>query len=170
MRRLIMNRLIRIYTVCHSVLDLQLSLPFGSNECIQMQRWLMIVYPSAKCHHFHYKNRNVRERTFRHARPAKIQISLSIHRIITGRSLNSQFLGKRYIDMLTSSKTYVRNPPLTYLSGWWGRLLSYRGACHAIFPIATKLHDTYLYKTATIPHQRLLKVHIKGGSFTQVLL
>ena len=35
MRRLMMSRLIKIDTVCHSALDLQLS-PFGRNGCVQI--------------------------------------------------------------------------------------------------------------------------------------
>ena len=45
--------------------------------------------------------------------------------------------------------------------------LSYKGACHVILP-AAKLHNMYRYKTATFPHQPLLKVSLKDGSPTQV--
>ena len=37
------------------------------------------------------------------------------------------------------------------------RWLSYKGTCHVILLLA-KLHDMYLYKTATFPHQLLKSV------------
>ena len=50
-----------------------------------------------------------------------------------------------------------------------GRLLSYKGTCHVI--LLAKLHDMYLYKTATFPHQPSpFKVCLRGGCLTQVSL
>ena len=51
----------------------------------------------------------------------------------------------------------------TDFSGWCGKVTSYKGACHVIL-LAAKLHDMYLYKTATFPNQPPLKV--KDGSLT----
>ena len=54
------------------------------------------------------------------------------------------------------SKTCVREPPsrLTLNSGRCGKsCLSYTGTCHVI--LLAKLHDMYLYKTTTFPHQPL---------------
>ena len=68
------------------------------------------------------------------------------------------------------SETCVRQPPLrltlvVVVEKW----LSYKGTCHVI--LLTKLHDMYLYKTATFPHQpSLFKVWLRGGSLTQVSL
>ena len=38
----------------------------------------------------------------------------------------------------------------------WKRCLSYKGTCHVI--LLAKLHDMYLYKTATFPHQPLKSI------------
>ena len=57
------------------------------------------------------------------------------------------------------SKTYVREPPLrlTLNSGWCGKsCLSYKDTCHVI--LLAKLHDMYLYKTTTFPHQPLRSI------------
>ena len=57
------------------------------------------------------------------------------------------------------SKTCVREPPLrlTLNSGRCGKsCLSYKGTCHVI--LLAKLHDMYLYKTTTFPHQPLRSV------------
>ena len=57
------------------------------------------------------------------------------------------------------SKTCVREPPsrLTLNSGWCGKsCLSYKGKCHVI--LLAKLHDMYLYKTTTFPHQPLKSI------------
>ena len=59
----------------------------------------------------------------------------------------------------TYSKTCVREPPsrLTLNSGWCGKsCLSYKGTCHVI--LLAKLHDMYLYKTTTFPHQPLRSI------------
>ena len=49
------------------------------------------------------------------------------------------------------------------------RWLSYKGTGHVI--LLAKLHDMYLYKTATFPHQSsLFKVCLRGGSLTQISL
>ena len=57
------------------------------------------------------------------------------------------------------SKTCVREPPsrLTLSSGWCGKsCLSYKGTCHVI--LLAKLHDMYLYKTNSFPHQPLRSI------------
>ena len=57
------------------------------------------------------------------------------------------------------SKTCVREPPLrlTLNSGWCGKsCLSYKGTWHVI--LQAKLHDMYLYKTTTFPHQPLKSI------------
>ena len=57
------------------------------------------------------------------------------------------------------SKTCVREPPsrLTLNSGWCGKsCLSYKGTCHVI--LLAKLHDMYLYKTTTFPHEPLRSI------------
>ena len=57
------------------------------------------------------------------------------------------------------SETCVREPPLslTLNSGWYEKKrLSYKGPYHVI--LLAKLHDMYLYKTATIPHQPLKSI------------
>ena len=57
------------------------------------------------------------------------------------------------------SKTCVRELPsrLTLNSGWCGKsCLSYKGTCHVI--LLAKLHDMYLYKTTTFPHQPLRSI------------
>ena len=57
------------------------------------------------------------------------------------------------------SETCVREPPsrLTLNSGWCGKsCLSYKGTCHVI--LLAKLHDMYLYKTTTFPHQPLKSI------------
>ena len=57
------------------------------------------------------------------------------------------------------SKTCVREPPsrLTLNSGCCGKgCLSYKGTCHVI--LLAKLHDMYLYKTTTFPHQPLRSI------------
>ena len=57
------------------------------------------------------------------------------------------------------SKTCVREPPsrLTLNSGWCGKsCLFYKGTCHVI--LLAKLHDMYLYKTITFPHQPLKSI------------
>ena len=57
------------------------------------------------------------------------------------------------------SETCVREPPsrLTLNSGWCGKsCLSYKGTCHVI--LLAKLHDMYLCKTTTFPHQPLRSV------------
>ena len=57
------------------------------------------------------------------------------------------------------SKTCVRGPllRLTLNSGRYGKsCLSYKGTCHVI--LLAKLHDMYLYKTATFPHQPLRSI------------
>ena len=70
----------------------------------------------------------------------------------------------------TVSETCVREPPLRLtlvvdVESW----LSYKGTCHVI--LLAKLHDKYLYKTATFLYQpSLFKVCLKGGSITQVSL
>ena len=49
------------------------------------------------------------------------------------------------------------------------RWLFYKGTCLVI--LLAKLHDMYLYKTTTFPHQlSLFKVCLRGGSPTQVSL
>ena len=54
------------------------------------------------------------------------------------------------------SETCVRQPPLRLtLVVDVERWLSYKGTCHVI--LLAKLHDMYLYKTATFPH--LAKLH-----------
>ena len=61
--------------------------------------------------------------------------------------------------LLEYSKTCVREPPsrLTLNSGWCGKsCLSYKGTCHVI--LLAKLHDMYLYKTTTFPHQSLKSI------------
>ena len=70
----------------------------------------------------------------------------------------------------TYSETCVRQPPLGLtLVVDVERWLSYKGTCHVI--LLAKLHDMYLYKTATFPHQPFLfKICLKGGSLTQVSL
>ena len=60
---------------------------------------------------------------------------------------------------MTYSKTCVREPPsrLTLNSCWCGKsCLSYKGTCHVI--LLAKLHDMYLYKTITFPHQPLKSI------------
>ena len=57
------------------------------------------------------------------------------------------------------SKTCVKEPPsrLTLNSGWCGKSwLSYKGTCHVI--LLAKLHEMYLYKTTTFPHQPLRSI------------
>ena len=49
------------------------------------------------------------------------------------------------------------------------RWLSYKGTCQVIL-LPAKLHDMYLYKTATFPHQPLLKVSLKDGNLPHVSL
>ena len=68
------------------------------------------------------------------------------------------------------SETCVREPPLRLTSVVdVERWLSYKGTCHVI--LLAKLHDMYLYKTATFLHEHsLFKVCLKGGSLTQVPL
>ena len=68
------------------------------------------------------------------------------------------------------SETCVRKPPLRLtLVVDVERWLSYKGTCHVI--LLAKLHDMYIYKTATFPHQpSLFKVGLTGGSLTQVSL
>ena len=68
------------------------------------------------------------------------------------------------------SETCVRKPPLKLtLVVDVERWLSYKGTCHVI--LLAKLHDMYLYKTVTFPHQpSLFKVCLRGGSLTQVSL
>ena len=68
------------------------------------------------------------------------------------------------------SETCVRKPPLRLtLMVDVERWLSYKGTCHVI--LLAKLHDMYLYKTATFPHQpSLFKVYLRGGSLTRVSL
>ena len=59
----------------------------------------------------------------------------------------------------TYNKTCVREPPsrLTLNSCWCGKsCLSYKGTCHVI--LLAKLHDMYLYKTTTFPHQPLKSI------------
>ena len=59
----------------------------------------------------------------------------------------------------TTNKTCVREPPLrlTLNGGWCGKsCLSYKGTCHVI--LLAKLHDMYLYKTTTFPHQPLRSI------------
>ena len=46
--------------------------------------------------------------------------------------------------------------------------LYFKGTCHII--LLAKLHDMYLYKTVTFPHQPLFKVILKSGFLTQVSL
>ena len=38
-RALVTSRLIRIYTVCHSVIDFLTETTICNNECVQIQRW-----------------------------------------------------------------------------------------------------------------------------------
>ena len=80
------------------------------------------------------------------------------------------FLVRYHLQVLPYSKTCVREPPLNLtLVVDVERWLSYKGTCHVILP--AKLHDMYLYKTATFPHQpSLFKVCLIGGSLTQVSL
>ena len=70
---------------------------------------------------------------------------------------NESFI--RNMHSLIYSKTCVREPPsrLTLNSGWCGKkCLSYKGTCHVI--LLAKLHDMYLYKTTTFPHQPLRSI------------
>ena len=65
----------------------------------------------------------------------------------------------RATDLTHYCKTCVREPPsrLTLNSGWCGKsCLSYKGTCHVI--LLAKLHDMYLYKTTTFPHQPVRSV------------
>ena len=49
------------------------------------------------------------------------------------------------------------------------RWSTYKGTCHVI--LLAKLHDMYLYKTVTFPHQpSLFKVFLRGRTLTQVSL
>ena len=55
-----------------------------------------------------------------------------------------------------SSETCIREPPLRQTlnsEGWCKSWLSHKGTCHVI--LLAKLHDMYLYKIATFPHQPL---------------
>ena len=64
-----------------------------------------------------------------------------------------------FFFFLHYSETCVREPPLrlTLNSGWCGKnCLSYKGTCHVI--LLAKLHDMYLYKAATFPHQPLKSI------------
>ena len=57
------------------------------------------------------------------------------------------------------SETCVREPllRLTLNRGWCEkRCLTYKGTCHVI--LLAKLHDMYLYKTPTFPHQPLMSI------------
>ena len=61
--------------------------------------------------------------------------------------------------MLYYSETCVRQPPMRQILNSEGdveRWLSYKGTCHVI--LLAKLHDMYLYKTVTFPHQPLKSV------------
>ena len=75
------------------------------------------------------------------------------------RTLIRIFTGPFWIANDAYSETCVREPPLrlTLNSGWCGKsCLSYKGICHVI--LLAKLHDMYLYKTATFPHQPLKSI------------
>ena len=74
------------------------------------------------------------------------------------------------VSQFIYSETCVRKPPLRLtLMVDVERWLSYKGTYHVI--LLAKLHDMYLYKTATFPHQpSLFKVCLIGGSLTQVSL
>ena len=64
-----------------------------------------------------------------------------------------------FLPQYSYSKTCVREPPLrlTLNSGWCGKVLClYKGTCHVI--LLAKLHDMYLYKTTTFPHQPLRSI------------
>ena len=64
-----------------------------------------------------------------------------------------------HCSFLMYSKTCVREPPsrLILNSGRCGKsCLSYKGTCHVI--LLAKLHDMYLYKTTTFPHQPLRSI------------
>ena len=75
-------------------------------------------------------------------------------------SLHSAYAGRHCLTCCTTySKTCVREPPsrLTLNSGWcWKSCLSYKGTCHVI--LLAKLHDMYLYKTTTFPHQPIRSI------------
>ena len=96
----------------------------------------------------------------------RIRISLRCSQVQTFKSINYVSDKCRLIrlrgcttDLILYSKTCVREPPsrLTLNSGWCGKsCLSYKGTCHVI--LLAKLHNIYLYKTTTFPHQPLRSV------------